>query len=674
MRQFLALLLFSSLLFAQPKRAITTEDLWNMERINSFDLSSDGKFISFASTKYNMEENKGKSSVYVISSDGSGPRIVFRNDKGLSQPKFSPDGKKVAYLMDDQIYTANPSGEKPVQLTKLSTGVNDFIWSPDGKKMLFTSSVYPLCLTDEANKARDGEKEKSKVKAGIFTELMFRHWNEWRGEKRSHLFLLDVATKEYVDVMPGSQSDCPPIALGSAKDYSFSPDGSEIAFTMNPDKVVALSTNNEIFTVAVKDVKNGSTITPKLISQSKGNDNQPVYSPDGKYIAFCSMERAGFEADKQRIALYDRTSGSISYITNALDRSAAELVWSPDSKAIYFTASNEIHETIYKIDIASSKVDVIYKEHDNSGLILSPDGSTLYVKQQRTNLPTELFAINVKDGTEKQLTTLNTTLVSQLEMNPAETFWSDGAGGAKVQSILLKPPFFDPNKKYPLIFLVHGGPQGHWNDEFHYRWNTQMFAARGYVVVAVNPRGSTGYGQKFTDEISGDWGGKVYTDLINAYDYALKTYSFIDPKNTFAAGASYGGYMMNWMAGHTNRFNAIVSHDGVFNLESMFGTTEGLWFANWENKGMPWENRALYEKFSPHRYMQNCKTPMLIVQGAKDFRVPEEQAFQLFTSLQLLGVESKLLYFPDEFHFVTKPQNARLWWNTVLGWIGQHKK
>ena len=557
-------------------------------------------------------------------------------------------------------------------MTKISTGVNDFALSSDGSKILFTSSVYPG-LSDAENKAEDEKRESSKVKASVFTELMYRHWNDWRGDKRSHLFLLDVKSGEFTDLMLNSKSDCPPIALGSAHDYSFSPDGSEIAFTMNPDKVVALSTNNEVYVVKTADVKKGTEVPVKLISASKGNDNQPSYSPDGKYIAFCSMQRAGFEADKQRLALYDRSAGTIKYLTEKLDRSVMEIVWSHDSKLIYFNSADEINEAIYRLDVSSGKIDPVYKDHENTGLVLSTDGKNIYVKQQRTNLPTEIFYIDLATGKETQLTSLNKELLSQLEMNPAESFLSVGANGAKVQSIMVKPPHFDASKKYPMIFLVHGGPQGHWNDEFHYRWNTQLFAAQGYVVVAPNPRGSTGYGQKFTDEISGDWGGKAYVDLMNAYDYAVKNFSFIDSKNTFAAGASYGGYMMNWIAGHTDRFNAIVTHAGVFNLESMFGTTEELWFPIWENGGKPWEHKKLYEKFSPHNYIKNCKTPVLVVHGAKDFRVPEEQAFQLFTTLQLLGVESKFLYFPDETHFVAKPQNSKLWWSTVMGWFESHK-
>ncbi|MGE5439968.1 MAG: S9 family peptidase, partial [Bacteroidota bacterium] len=410
------------------------------------------------------------------------------------------------------------------------------------------------------------------------------------------------------------------------------------------------------------------------ISLSRGNDNGPAYSPDGRYIAYCSMERAGFEADRQRLMLYDRKTGQTKDMTQGFDRSVGDLTWSPDSKVIYFDAANEIYNSVYKLDLASGKIDMILKEHINNLISVSPDGKTIFFKQQRTNLPTEIFSMSSDGSNVKQLTFSNTELLSKLEMNPVETVWYEGDGNAKVQAIIVKPPFFDPNKKYPMMFLIHGGPQGHWEDDFHYRWNLQMFAAQGYVVVAPNPRGSTGYGQKFTDEISGDWGGKPYVDLMNGYDYVINKFSFIDKKNTFAAGASYGGYMINWIEGHTDRFNALVCHDGVFNLESMYGTTEELWFPEWENLGKPWTNRDLYRKYSPHQYVQNFKTPMLVVHGGHDFRVPEEQAFQLFTSLQRSGIESEFLYFPAETHFVTKPQNARLWWNTVFDWFNKHYK
>ena len=670
----LILLILSTTLMAQPKHALTFDDLWAMKRIGKVQLSPDGNTIAFNVTTYSFDENKGNIDIYLVDVDGKNIHPFKNSVKNETNPKFSPDGKKIAYVFDSRIWTANLDGSDEQKLTNLSTGASGIVYSNDGKKMLFVSSVYPDCTTDDCNKEKDKQKEESKVKASIFTELMYRHWDEWRGEKRSHLFLLDISSKEVVDLTLNSKSDVPPIALGSDNDYSFSPDGSEIVFTMNPDNVVATSTNNEIFILKLADIQKEKPTPFKKISESKGNDCQPVYSPDGNFIAYTSMERAGFEADKSRLMLYNRKTGTTNILTKDNDLSVSEFVWSPDAKSIYFLAENEIYNSIYKLEVATSKLTLLQKEGDNANLLLSNDGQKLFFKQQRTNLPYEIFSISTEGKDLKQITFTNSDRLALIEMNPLETFWCKGANGTKVQSILVKPPFFDVKKKYPMIFLVHGGPQGHWSDDFHYRWNLHMFASKGYVVVATNPRGSTGYGQKFVDEISGDWGGKPYVDLMNAYDYAVKNFSFIDAKNTFAAGASYGGYMINWIAGHTNRFNALVSHDGMYNAESAWGTTEELWFNEWEFKGAPFQNRKLYEKFSPSRFIQNCKTPMLIIHSANDFRLSEEQAFQLFTALQRLDVESKFLYFPDESHWVTKPQNAKLWWDTVLDWFETHKK
>jgi len=668
-----AALLFSPALFPQ-KRAITIDDLWKMKRIGTVSLSPDGKTLAFTVTAYNMDENKGNADIYLMDSDGKNLHPLKNSPKNEKEPQFSPDGKHIAYTCDGQVWMCAPDGSNEKQLTNIYTQASGFVWSPDCKKLLFVSSVHPECSDDECNKAKDKEKSESKVKASIFDELLFRHWDGWREGLRSHLFLFDIDQNKATDLTLFSKQDAPPIALGSDNDYCFSPDGNEIAFTMNPDLKVERSTNNEIYIIKLSDVKTGAAAPATLISKSKGNDNQPKYSPDGKYIAFCSMERAGFESDKQNIILYDRAAKTLKNLTAKTDLSARELVWAPDSKSIYFNAEKEVNEAVFKISIADSKLETVCGKHINANILISPDGKTLFFKQQRTNLPDEIFALEAGSAEPKQLTFTNKELLGQLEMNPIETFTCKSADNTSVQAIILKPPFFDASKKYPMILLIHGGPQGAWNDDFHYRWNLQMFAAKGYVVVAPNPRGSTGYGQKFTDQVSKDWGGKPYTDLMKAADYAIKNYKFIDPKNTFAAGASYGGYMINWIAGHTNRFNALVSHDGVFNMESMYGTTDELWFEEWEKGGTPWQNRKLYEKFSPHRYIDKCKTPMLIVQGAYDFRISEGQAFELFTSLQRLGVESRLLYFPDETHFVQKPQNARLWWTTVYDWFNKHKK
>lgn len=671
---FLSLLLMTIQISAQEKRAITPEDLWAMKRIGSYDVSPDGKTIAFTVTAYDMDKNKGNSDIWLLDADGKNLRPLKNSDAGESSPVYSPDGKKIAYNFKGQIWLCDPDGKNEMQLTDIYTGASGQVWSKDGSKMLFVSSVYPECTTQACNEEKDKAAEESKVKAKILTGLMYKSWNEWRDQKRSHLFLLDVNTKEAIDLTLKSEFDVPPVDLGSSNDYSFSSDGKEIAFTMNTSKVLATSTNNDIFVINIDEIKKDEPAPYKKISTSPGNDNQPVYSPDGKYIAFRSMERAGFEADKQRLMLYNRSTGNIKDLSAKLDLSAGEIVWSADSKYIFYDAANQINESIYRIDISNSENILFLKDHVNTGLKLSSDGQTLYFTQQRSTLPSEIFAMKTNGGGAEQITFINKDLLSQLEFTQPETFWSYGEDGAKVQSMLVKPPFFDAKKQYPMIFLIHGGPQGNWNDNFHYRWNPQIFAAQGYVVVATNPRGSTGYGQRFTDEISGDWGGKAYTDLMNAVDHALEYYRFIDKNNVFAAGASYGGYMINWIEGHTDRFNALVCHDGVFNLESMFGGTEELWFPIWEFKGTPWTNRALYQKWSPHYYVQNFKTPMLVVHGALDYRVPEGQAFELFTSLQMMNVKSKFLYFPDEFHFVVKPQNAILWWHTIFDWFKEFKK
>lgn len=683
----LLLIMTTSLTFAQNsenKRPMSVEDIWNMKRIGASVLSPDGKTLAFAVTTYSMDDNKGNTDIYLVNTDGTDMRAFRNTAKNESEPVFSPDGKTLYYTLDGKIRAASlQSKAKKVNdkvVVDLYTGASGMVMGNDGS-MLFVSSVYPECTTQDCNKKKDQEKSNTKVNASIFTELMYRHWDDWRGEKRSHLFLSSnvkpsTENLKLIDLLPGSRSDVPPLALGSEYDYTFSPDSTEIAFTMNEDPVLATSTNNDIFIINIKDVNANGKTPYKKISVSKGNDFQPVYSPDGRYIAYLSMERAGFEADKHRIMLYDRTTGETRDLTAKFDRSAGRILWAPDSKSIWFNAQNEVTNAIYNLDLATGMVKLLRAVQYNSLVAVSPDGGKVYFKSQQSTQPHELFVMDANGGNVKQLTYLNKDVLAKIDMNPIEPFWFEGAGSKNVQAIMVKPPQFDRNKKYPMIFLIHGGPQGAFSDEFHYRWNLQMFAAKGYVVVAVNPRGSTGYGQQFTDEISGDWAGKVYVDLMNCYDHAILNYPFIDKSNVFAAGASYGGYMINWIEGHNDdgRFKALVCHDGVFNLESMYGSTEELWFPEWEYRGTPWQNRELYHKLSPHMYVDNFKTPMLVIHGGKDFRVPESQAFELFTSLQRKGVESKFLYFPEESHFVTRPQNSRLWWNTIFDWFEQHRK
>jgi dipeptidyl aminopeptidase/acylaminoacyl peptidase len=675
MKTFLTILLFLPfVLFAQNKKPLTVNDLWAMKRIGSMDLSPDGSTIAFSITTYSMEENKGSTDIYLVNVDGSNLRALKNSDKDESEPKFSPDGKRIAYLMDDQVHTCNLDGSDDKQITNVYTGVSDYRWSPDGTKLLLISSVYASCPDQQCNKEKDEEKAKSKVNARILTHLMFREWNHWLNDKRSHLFLYEISSGNLFDLNYMMPNDVPPLDLGSDNDFNFSPNGKEVAYTMNPDSVVATSTNNEIYTIELSGVKKNERPASKKISVSKGVDNQPVYSPDGKYIAFTSMLVPKHESAQAFLFLYNRETGKLMNMTKNLDRSIGEIVWSPDSKQIYFTAENEIFNSVYKLDVSTNKVSLILKDHSNTNILVSPDGKTIYFKQQHSTQPYEIFAMDSDGKNARQLTHLNKEILSNVEMIPLQTFWCEGDSGRNIESILVKPPFFNPAKKYPMIFLIHGGPQGHWEDDFHYRWNTELFASKGYVVIAPNPTGSTGYGHKLTDAVSRDWGGAPYKDLMDVYDYAIKNFKYIDPKNTFAAGASFGGYMIDWIEGHTDRFNALVSHDGVFNTVSMYGTTEELWFPEWEFNGTPWTNRKLYEKWNPERFVQNAKTPVLIFEGANDFRVPQEEAFQFFTSLQRLGVASKLIYFPDEFHFVVKPQDAKLWWDSIFDWFEKYKK
>ncbi|MEN3038873.1 MAG: S9 family peptidase [Candidatus Kryptonium sp.] len=655
------------------KRAITVEDLWAMKRVSNLVLSPDGKWIAYVLTSYNMEENRGQRDIYLISIDGKEKIQLTKGEGSNYSPAWSPDGKKLAFIStrdgEPQVYIMEIETGMMKKMTNIALGADGVIWSPDGKYLAFVSQVYPDCPDNDCNLKREKERETSKVKAKIFTSLPFRIWNRWIDNKRSHLFTVDVKTGRVVDITPGDY-DTPPIDLGGKIDYAFSPDGKEICFVRNTDTMIAISTNNDLF-VTTPD---GGNI--KRITTNKANDNQPVYSPDGKYIAYRAQFRAGFESDKYRLMLYEKETGKIINLTENFDRSVEEVIWSPDGKFIYFTAEDQGYNSIYRVDVKTGEIKQITEKSYNTEISITPDGRFLVFKRESARKPAEIYRLDLVSLEVSQLTNHNDFLLSHLEMNPLEEFWFSGAGATKVHGFILKPPFFEANKKYPVVFLIHGGPQSMWADHFHYRWNAQMFASRGYVVVLINPRGSTGYGQKFTDEISGDWGGKVFEDLMKGVEYVIKTYNFVDKDRIGAAGASYGGYMINWIAGHNDKgiFKCLISHAGVFDLQSMYGSTEELWFPEWEFRGTPWTNPEQYKKWSPSYYVKNFKTPTLVIHGQLDYRVDVSQGFMMFTALQRMGVPSKMLYFPDEGHHILKPQNARLWWTTVLDWLDQYLK
>jgi dipeptidyl aminopeptidase/acylaminoacyl peptidase len=670
----LAVLLITSHSQTAPNtKAITFNDFISLKRVSDPQISPKGDLIAFVVTEMNKEENTSNSDIWIIPSGGGASWRLTSSPKADNTPRWSPDGKKIAFISarkgSPQIWMIDPKGGEAYQLTTISTGAGGVIWSPTGKHLAFVSSVYPDCKSDECNKEKDKKKEESLVKAKVFDQLLFRHWNSWRDGKRSHLFVIPTEGGKAFDVTPGD-FDTPPISLGSSHDYAFSPEGEQICFVRNtdPELKISLGTNNDLFLTSAQ----GGKI--EKITENKANDNSPHYSPDGQYIAYRAMARPGFEADKYSLILYDRKSKKKTNLTEKLDRSVNEILWSHDSTSFFITFQEKGRISLARISLKNKKIERILEGYYIGSPCLTPDGKKLIFLRQAINQPAEVFSVDLKTKKLNQLTTMNSKLLSKLEMNGAEEFWYEGAEGDKVHGFLVKPPFFNPSRKYPLVMLIHGGPQGAWSDNFHYRWNAQMFSSPGYVTAMINFHGSTGYGQSFTDSISGDWGGNPYEDIMRGLDYLLKEYSFLDKNRLGAAGASYGGYMIDWIEGHNDRFNCLISHAGVYDLRSMHGATEELWFPEWDLRGTPWTNKEMYEKWSPSFYVKNFKTPCLVIHGQNDFRVPVTQGFQFFTALQRMRVPSKMLYFPDEDHFVQKPQNAELWWKTVHEWLEKYLK
>ncbi|MGD0682588.1 MAG: S9 family peptidase, partial [Terracidiphilus sp.] len=627
--------------------------------------------------------------------------------------QFAPDGKRILFLSgrggSEQVWiadfdTATGATANAKKLTGISTEAGDAIWSPDGNSILFTSAVYPDCpaispadggVGDKCNADRDAAQAASKVKAQIFTHLLYRHWDHFTGDKRTHLFLATVGTGAVRDLTPNDAHDVPPFSLeGGGCGCAFAPDGKELAFTENLDPEPAISTSTSIFTL---DLTNPAA-KPVKVSTSKGGNFNPAYSTDGKWLAWRSEERAGYEADKFRLVIYDRAQKTLKDALPHLDRWVDEFAWAPDSKSILFVSGQSGESPLFGIRLGGGGFfGFVHETTPGEISTLHPisTGGVLIASKMTISEPAEvvLFTLSTRHGlgtleglnytwtqdklTDQKLTHLNDALLAQLDLPKLEDFWFTAHDGTKLQGFLIRPPGFVAKKKYPVKFLIHGGPQGAWGDDWSYRWNAELFAANGYVVVMINPRGSTGYGQAIVDGVNGDWGGKPFTDLMEGLDYAEQHYPFIDKTRECALGASYGGYMANWVEGHTDRFKCIVSHDGMFNPESAYGTTEELWFNEWEFKGRPWDYYGKpdaenpYRKWSPMLAAKNFKTPMLVVHGQLDYRLDVSEGYQMFTTLQRLKVPSKMLYFPDEDHWVLKPQNARLWWKTVNDWVDE---
>ena len=736
---------------AQAKHPFTFEDMMKLKRVGDPQVSPDGKWVIFSVVDVDLAANTKTPHIWIVPLGAQGPSTPTKDskanpsspvgmtgereiiaDQDADRPRWSPDGKRFAFLStkdgSSQVWIAEFDATagavmRTSKLTSIATEAGGELWSPDGKSILFTSDVYPECdgaaqAETDCNARKLKGAEQSKVRALIFDHLLYRHWNAYKEGKRAHIFVVRApkasteAGSERESIMEDfprdlthGDYDAPVFSLGGQDDYAFSPDGKEICYASNHDKNPAASTNNDLWIVPVNAGTAASAVQAKNITaDNPASDTSPLYSPDGRYIAYRAQQRPGYESDRFRLMLYDRKTGRKKEVPTAFDLNntwVGTFTWDPDSSRIYFVSENQGESPIVVVRLTPG-----FLEHDYAGasqplmdiglvsrgfnddLTVTLDGTTLLFTRMSLNAPPEIYrTIPVKESCKNespiearrkvecsgvaQLAHFNDAVLSQVAMSPLESFWFTGSHNDKVQGFLVKPPNFDASKKYPVKFLIHGGPQGAWGDDWSYRWNPELFAANGYVVIMINFHGSTGYGQKFIDAINGDWGGAPYEDLMKGLDYAEKTYPFIDKNRECALGASYGGYMANWILGHTDRFKCIVTHDGMFNAESAWGTTEELWFNDWEFIGTPYDNRASYEKWSPHQYAKNFKTPTLVIHGQRDYRLDVSEGFQLFTTLQMLGVPSKMLYFPDEGHWVLKPQNSQLWYKTVNDWVDQ---
>ena len=691
------LLFFSPLaLGAQPaqsvRRPITFADFAAVKAASDPQPSPDGRMVLYAVRTTDVTANRRTTATWLVPSNGGEARQFPGADVNAAEARWSPDGKWVAYTAGGQLWLTDVRGGAPRQLTKLDGGASGPVWSTAGSAIAFTSGVWPECTAasipngydDACSARRDSVHEASKVKAHVADRLMYRHWTAWDEGTKQHLFVVTLDGQGNAtaprDLTPGAGYDVPPGPFGGSEGYALSPDGREATYSAKlPTHDEAWSTDVNLYTVPL-----GVGAPTLLTAGMKGADQDPVYSPDGRWIAFHSQRRGGYESDRWRLMLYDRQSKAMHELLPRWDRNADAYQFTPDSRAVLVQAVDAGRNKFYRVALDAQGIAVgapvaLVTEHNNAAPVLAKDGRTLVWMRDATQFPAEVFTASLEGASTsgvRQLTHLNDDLVSRLAVNPAEDFWFTAADGAKVQGFVVKPPNFTPGRKYPTLLVIHGGPEGEWLDNWHSRWNYQMLAAPGFGLVIINPRGSTGYGQKFQEQVVRDWGGKPYTDLMRGLDSALARNAWMDATKLGATGGSYGGYMTNWIATHApNRFKAFVTHAGVWNLENMYGATEEIWFPEWEYGGPYWDPNAMatqYRKFSPHLFAANLKQPHLVMTGELDFRVPYYENLSLFTALQRQNVPSRLVVFPDEGHWIGKPQNQQLWWREMQGWFSKY--
>lgn len=666
----LALLGFALAIDAHP---FHVEDMQKLSRVSGPKASPDGKWVAFTVTRSDVAKNKSATNVWMVAAEGGEPRqLTFAEQGSNGNLHWSPDGRFLYFLSSrvdnkPQVFRLPVAGGEAMQITTVPTGVASYVLSPDGKTIAITASVFPSCTDMACNEKTAKEHADNPVKVRVITEMPFRRWDSWVDGRRNHIFVMPSDGGPATDVTPGD-FDSPIWTEDDSEEVAFSPDSREICFSRYVENE-ALTGNSDLFVMPV----NGGT--PKSITTSKSTDRTPLYSPDGRYIAYSATLRPMQESDLVRLFLYDRTTGEHRNIFEATDRSVDSYAWSPDSKSLYVTFEDKGEEPLARLDIATLKVTPLVTSGTSSGAGISKDGTFLVFSKMDLSHPADLFRLNLSapDAVPTQLTHINSDVLKDIEFGEVSSFMFRGWNGDTVQAWQIKPPEFDGKKKYPLLLVMHGGPENSWGNLFHYRWNAQLFAAAGYVVIEPNFHGSSGFGLKFMDSIKGQWGGAPYEDQMKAVDTAL-TWPYVDTTRIAAAGASYGGYMANWVEGHTDRFRTIVSHDGLFDLATMIYSSDFVGGTMQEFKGTPWENSHALIDQAPVTYAKNFRTPMLVIHGGNDYRVDQSQGFAMFQVLQAMRVPSKLVYFEEENHWVRKPADNILWYHIVLDWLDQWVK
>jgi dipeptidyl aminopeptidase/acylaminoacyl peptidase len=657
----------------------TVHDLVAMERISDPQVSFDGAWIAFTVRETDLEANRGRTDIWLVGSDGSNLRRLTTDPENDSSPRWCRDG--TIYFLSSrsgsrQIWRIDPAGGEAAQVTDLPLDVGGLLVVPQLAGFLIALEVYPG-TTPAETAARDEEKAADPRSGRIYDELMFRHWDTWEDGKRSHLFLLAGADPrgEPVDLMPDLDADVPTFPWGSMQQITVAPDGSEIVFVAKvvPGSAWAWSTDWDVWSVAPDQPGRLRCLT----EENEAWDTGPAFSPDGGTLAYLAMARPGFEADRFRVVLLDRDSGERRYldlVNDGLELSPRGLVWSPNGRELFTTAAYLGQTSIFSLDARSGKTELIFKPGDNGSLRFA--GERLLFGHQHLQAPVELYTLKADGKDLKQITDFNGERLADVLLGEPEQYTFRGWNDETVYAYMVKPYDFSEEeaaagRTWPVCFLVHGGPQGSFGNDFHYRWNPQTYVGAGFATVAVDFHGSVGYGQAFTDAITNHWGDRPLEDLVKGLDAALERYPWMDGDRVVAAGASYGGYMINWMHGQpfSQRFKAFVTHDGNLDERFAYFATEELWFPEWEHGGTPWENPEGYEKHNPVNYVENWHVPTLVVHGGRDYRVADTEGLATFTALRRLGVPARLLYYPDENHWVLKPQNSIQWHEEVLDWL-----